>query len=165
MDLAEACYVVTKGFPREEVYGMTSQVRRAAAAIPANIAEGHGRESPRDFVRFLRIAQGSLRELETHLMLASRVRLAPEEEIEALLTECEGVEKMLRSLIQPIQKTKNQNERSDSVGGIHLAPTHRSPEGVSGSPANLPSTHLTTLSASLIASSYSSCSTGSETPG
>ncbi len=75
-------------------------------AIPANMAEGHGREAPGDFVRFLRISQGSLQELETHLILAARVDLAPKEEIKPLLAECEGVGKMLRPLIQAIQKNQ-----------------------------------------------------------
>lgn len=110
MDLAVACYELTKGFPREEIYGMASQVRRAAVAVPANMAEGHGREMPGDFVRFLRIAQGSLKELETHLILASRVRLASEEEIEALLTDCDGIGKMLHALIRSIQKPRTKNQ-------------------------------------------------------
>jgi four helix bundle protein len=73
MSLARICYEATSGFSREEVYGMTSQIRRAAVAVPANIAEGYGRETPKEFVRFLRISQGLLKELETHIMLASEV--------------------------------------------------------------------------------------------
>jgi four helix bundle protein len=61
MALAEACYRITKTFPREEIYGMVSQIRRAAVSIPANIAEGYGREYRNDYVKFLRIAQGSLK--------------------------------------------------------------------------------------------------------
>lgn len=106
MDLAEARYKLTRAFPREEVYGMTSQVRRAAAGIPANIAEGHGRDGPAEFARFLRIAQGSLKELETHLMLASRVGLTNEEETAPILERCEIVGKMLRSLIRSVQARK-----------------------------------------------------------
>ncbi|MEM1308251.1 MAG: four helix bundle protein [Cyanobacteria bacterium P01_H01_bin.153] len=75
MALAEVCYRVTKTFPQAEVYGMVSQIRRAAVSIPDNIAEGYGREYRNDYVRFLRIAQGSLKELETHLLLAVRVEL------------------------------------------------------------------------------------------
>jgi four helix bundle protein len=73
MDLAEACYRATRQFPREELYGMTSQIRRAAVSVAANIAEGHGRDSTGEFVQFLRVAQGSLKELETHLLLSHRV--------------------------------------------------------------------------------------------
>lgn len=106
MDLAQTCYEVTKAFPREEVYGMTSQIRRAAVAIPANVAEGRGRENPGEFVQFLRVAQGSLKELETHLVLAPRVELKTEGEIDPVLKQCETVGKMLRALIRSIQKKK-----------------------------------------------------------
>jgi four helix bundle protein len=75
MTLAEQCYRLTKGFPREELFAMASQIRRSASSIPANIAEGHGRENTRTFVQYLRIAQGSVKELETHLLLAARVGL------------------------------------------------------------------------------------------
>ena len=75
MGFAELCYRVTKTFPREEMYGMTSQIRISAATVPANIAEGQGRELSGVFVQFLRTAQGSLKELETHLLLAERVSL------------------------------------------------------------------------------------------
>ncbi len=103
MDPAEACYGLTRSFPREEVYGMTSQVRRSATAIPANIAEGYGREGSGESVQFLRIARGSLKELETHLPLASRVGLASEDEITHLPKRCETVGKMLWSLIRSIR--------------------------------------------------------------
>jgi four helix bundle protein len=73
MSLAEECYKVTKGFPKDELFGMTSQIRRAAASIPANIAEGQGREHTKEFMNHLSIARGSLKELETHLILAQRV--------------------------------------------------------------------------------------------
>jgi four helix bundle protein len=111
MELAEMCYRVTRTFPREEVFGMTSQVRRAATAIPANIAEGHGRENSGAFVRFLRIAQGSLKELETHLILASRVELTTQEEIIPVLEQCNSVGKMLRALIRSIQKRQKTRRR------------------------------------------------------
>lgn len=104
MELAVMCYEITKSFPRGEIYGMTSQIRRAAAAIPANVAEGRGRENSGEFIQFLRIAQGSLKELETHLILAHRVELATEEEMALLLERCEKLGKMLRALIRSIQK-------------------------------------------------------------
>ena len=75
MTVASECYVVSKDFPRDEIYGMTAQVRRAAVSIAANIAEGHGGESTGSFIQFLRISQGSLKELETHLLLAAKVQL------------------------------------------------------------------------------------------
>ena len=80
---------MTKEFPKEEMYGMTSQIRRAAASIPANIAEGYGREYRAEYVQFLRIAQGSLKELETHLLLSIRVRLATSQAVNPILSECE----------------------------------------------------------------------------
>lgn len=73
MALAEQVYRLTGTFPREEIFGLTSQARRAATSIPANIAEGWGREGTKEFQQFLRIARGSLRELETHLLLSQRV--------------------------------------------------------------------------------------------
>jgi len=104
MDLAAECYRLTKGFPREELYGMTSQIRRAATSVPANIAEGHGREHRAEYIRFLQIAQGSLKELETHLLLAARVQLTTEAAIQSTLTQCDEVGKMLHSLIRALQK-------------------------------------------------------------
>jgi four helix bundle protein len=74
MALAETSYRLTKEFPKDEIFGPTAQIRRAAASVPANIAEGHGRENTRTLVQFLRVAQGSLKELETHLLLAQRVK-------------------------------------------------------------------------------------------
>jgi four helix bundle protein len=103
MQLAEDCYRATADFPREEMYGMTAQIRRAANSIPANIAEGYGRDQTGAFVQFLRIAQGSARELETHLILAARVRLLREDVRNTLLDECERISKMLRSMIRALQ--------------------------------------------------------------
>ena len=77
IELAEECYVLTKRFPLEELYGLTSQIRRATVSIPANIAEEYGRESRKDHIRFLKIAQGSLKELETHLILSERIEIIP----------------------------------------------------------------------------------------
>lgn len=102
MEIAEACYRLTKIYPKDELYGMTSQIRRAAASIPANIAEGYGREYRKEYMQFLRIAQGSLKELETHLLLSQRVDLATAEMTAPILTECDSLGKMLRSLIRKL---------------------------------------------------------------
>lgn len=103
MDLAEACYQITRSFPKEETYGMISQIRRAAASIPANIAEGYGREYRGEYIQFLRIAQGSLKELETHLLLSARVNLTSPETIAPLLQQSETIGKKLRALIRALQ--------------------------------------------------------------
>ena len=106
MNLAENCYRVTKTFPKEEVYGMVSQIRRAAVSIPANIAEGYGREYRNQYIQFLRIAQGALKELETHLLLAVRVELITMQIGQPLLAQCESTGKLLRALIRALQKTQ-----------------------------------------------------------
>ena len=103
MNLAESCYLLTGRFPRDELFGLTSQVRRAAASIPANIAEGHGRESTGSFVRPLRVSQGSLKELETHLLLAQRVGILATADLEMLMGRCESLGKMVRALIRSLQ--------------------------------------------------------------
>jgi len=104
MALAEVCYLETKDFPREEMFGLTSQIRRAATSIAANIAEGYGREQTGTYVQFLRVSQGSLKELETHLLIVQRVKLVPGKELEPLLEMCQELGKMLRSLIRSLQE-------------------------------------------------------------
>jgi four helix bundle protein len=104
MELAQACYRLTRAFPREETFGLSSQIRRSASSVPANIAEGYGLENTRAFIRQLRIAQGSLKELETHLLLAERVGVTAVGNAEGLLAKCESVGKMLRLLIRSLQK-------------------------------------------------------------
>jgi four helix bundle protein len=103
MSLAEACYRLTRPFPREEQFGLTSQIRRSSASIAANIAEGHGRENTGSFIQSLRVAQGSLKELETHLILAERIGLLPPTDLQAALAQCENVGKMVRALIRSLQ--------------------------------------------------------------
>jgi four helix bundle protein len=103
MTLAESCYRLTRQFPRDELFGLTSQMRRAAASVPANVAEGHGRENTGNFVQHLRVSQGSLKELETHLLLAGRVDILPASDLEVVLGQCESLGKMLRALIRSLQ--------------------------------------------------------------
>ena len=104
MDLAVAAYRLTASFPTDERYGMTSQIRRSCASIPANIAEGYGRESPGAYAQQLRVAQGSLKEFETHVELAHRVGLIDETALSRHLMSAEEVGKMLRSLIRSIER-------------------------------------------------------------
>jgi four helix bundle protein len=99
MKIAAQSYHLTKGYPKEEQFGMTSQIRRASTSIPANIAEGYGRGNRGEYVQFLKIAQGSLKELETHLLLSVQVGLAEERVVTPLLSLREDQGKMLRTLI------------------------------------------------------------------
>ena len=103
MSLAELCYRHTRDFPRDELFGLTAQIRRAAVSIPANIAEGYGREITGSCVQFLRIAQGSCKELETHIVLAARVLGDAASDKERVLGQAETVGKMLRALIRSLQ--------------------------------------------------------------
>ncbi|RWB29574.1 MAG: four helix bundle protein [Mesorhizobium sp.] len=98
MDLAVSIYEVTRAWPKDEIYGMTGQVRRAATSVPANIAEGYGRESRASYQQFLRIAQGSLKELE----IAHRVGIASHEAVEPLMNRSESVGTLLRLLIRKL---------------------------------------------------------------
>ena len=106
MQLAKEMYSFSREFPKEELYGLTSQIRRASVSIPANIAEGYSRDNPGDYSRFLQIAQGSLKELETLVLLACDVGIAEPAAIEAPLSLADRIGRMLRSLIRSIQSRK-----------------------------------------------------------
>jgi len=102
MELAAAVYRLTRAWPKDELYGLTSQARRAATPIPANIAEGYGRENRGSYVQFLKIAQGSLKELETHLLVAERIEITEKQKIASLLLQSESVGKLLRALMRKL---------------------------------------------------------------
>jgi four helix bundle protein len=95
----------TRVFPRDEIYGLTSQVRRAAASIGANIAEGCGRRSDPELKRFLQIARGSASELEYHLLLARDLQFLTPSEFKELESKILEVQRMLAALVQRLQRT------------------------------------------------------------
>ena len=103
MELAVGTYELTRAWPREELFGLTSQGRRASASVAANIAEGYGRSTRHAYVGFLRIAQGSLKELETHLILAERVGLCAPATTEPLLRLADEVGRMLTGLMSKLR--------------------------------------------------------------
>jgi four helix bundle protein len=102
MDLAEAIYTATRSFPKDELYGLTSQLRRAVLSVPSNIAEGQGRMTPGEFRQFLGHARGSLLESETQLLMAGRLRYLPAERVEHLLALSAEVGRILNGLIASI---------------------------------------------------------------
>lgn len=103
IDLVELVYEVTAKFPREEIYGLTSQVRRAAVSVASNIAEGQGRNSPREFVQFLGMARGSLTEVETQVLIAGRLKWMDGSSGEELLKQIERVRRLVNGLILSLQ--------------------------------------------------------------
>jgi four helix bundle protein len=103
VNLAESCYYLTKTFPTEELYAMTTQIRRASVSIAANIAEGYGRKTRGEYIQFLYIAQGSLKELETHWIISQRVQLASIEVINSIINQCESVGRLLFALIRALE--------------------------------------------------------------
>jgi four helix bundle protein len=100
--LTLSVYKATKIFPKEELYGLTSQIRRACASIPANIAEGCGRKGEAELARFLQIAMGSASELEYHLLLAHDLNLLQAKDYESLANDVTEIKRMLTSFIQKL---------------------------------------------------------------
>jgi four helix bundle protein len=105
MEIAESVYSLTRAFPREEAFGLTAQMRRAAVSIPSNVAEGFGRAQRKTFVQFLRIAQGSLKELETQAQLASRVGLLSTEDLSGLLVRSERLGRRLVQFVRSLERS------------------------------------------------------------
>ena len=104
MDLTTEIYRLTKKLPREETYALADQMRRAAISIPSNIAEGNGRASTGDYIRFLSIARGSKSEIETQLLLCIRLNYVQQSEIEESLNLCTEIGKMLNAMISKLKK-------------------------------------------------------------
>ena len=104
MALAETIYRCSSQLPKEETYGMRSQLTRAAASIPTNIAEGQARHSTGEFLQFLGIARGSLAELETLLILCGNLNLLPQENVNSALSACEEIGKLLTGLVKSLRR-------------------------------------------------------------
>ncbi|MEG4520244.1 MULTISPECIES: four helix bundle protein [unclassified Microcoleus] len=102
--LCQLCYELTKSFHSSEIYGITSQIRRASVSVPANIAEGYGRVTRQEYIRYLRIALGSLRELDTHLVISERVGLAAPEKISPVIKEADELTRLIVSTINKLQE-------------------------------------------------------------
>ena len=98
-------YSATKIFPSEEIYGLTAQMRRCSISIPSNIAEGYGRHSRTDYVRFLRIASGSLYELETQAEIALDLKYIEQDMYNSIIEAANEIERMLSSLIRKIEES------------------------------------------------------------
>src|SRR4051812_47949067 len=98
LDLVEAIYVASERWPASEQYGLTNQIRRAAVSIPSNIAEGQGRGGDKEFARFLSIARGSLRELETQLIIALRLRFLGQLDYDRIHAMSDEIGRLLQGL-------------------------------------------------------------------
>jgi len=103
MSLTTKIYDNTKSFPKEEIFGLTSQLRRCAISVPSNIAEGFGRDSKNELIRFLNISVGSLFELQTQLEIAKNIHYLDEEEFNNLYEDSREVERMLIAFIKKIK--------------------------------------------------------------
>ena len=107
MDLVVVCYEITKKFPKNELYGLASQLQRAAVSVPANIAEGRQRQHSKEFIQHLSIANGSLAEMETHILIAGRLNYIEDDQVDQILQKSAEVGRMLNGLRRSIEKKLN----------------------------------------------------------
>lgn len=103
MTLVTKVYSMTKTFPKEELYGLVSQIRKSAVSVPSNIAEGYGRNSTNEYIRFLQIASGSLYELQTQLEISLNLEYLSKEMFESIYEQSREIERMLCSLIKKVR--------------------------------------------------------------
>lgn len=103
MSLVTSIYQLTRDFPHAEMFGLTSQLRRASISIPSNIAEGYGRNTSKDYLRYLQIALGSLYEMQTQLEIASNLHFLDIVDFKKMISLCLEIERMLTSLIAKIR--------------------------------------------------------------
>ena len=121
MDLVVAAYAITRAFPADERFGLTSQLRRAVISVPANIAEGQSRPHRKDFMRFIAIARSSLREVDTHLLIAARVGYVSDEASHDCLRLSDEVGRMLTALHQALAARRAHATRHPSPVPQHTA--------------------------------------------
>jgi four helix bundle protein len=107
VELVTTIYRTTERFPKEERYGLTSQIRRAAVSIPANIAEGAGRRSPKEFAYFLSNSQGSASELETELIIANNLGYLDDTNLAQLISELERIGRLITGLSRSVSGPKH----------------------------------------------------------
>jgi len=106
VDLVTYIYNVTKDFPKEEIYGLTNQIRRAAVSIPSNISEGAGRNHPKEFIQFLYVSLGSLSELETQFIIADNLNFINSQDTTKIQNELTEIRKMILGLIHNLEIRK-----------------------------------------------------------
>lgn len=111
MDLVEEVYRLLKDLPVEERFALTDQMRRAVISIPSNIAEGHGRQTEKEFKQFLSISKGSASEIETQLLICERLGYLTESQIAKALSLCQEIRKMLMKLIQTFQFNSESTQK------------------------------------------------------
>lgn len=110
MDLVDAVYDASEGFPKRELYSLTDQMRRAAVSIPSNIAEGQAHYSNREFLHFLRHSRGSLAELETQTLIAKRREYLKDSQAEDILTRANELSRILSGLINSLNQREHALE-------------------------------------------------------
>jgi four helix bundle protein len=103
MTLTVFIYEISKGFPKDGIYGLTSQMRRASCSVPLNIAEGYGRKSTKNYIHFLRISRGSLMELETYILMSEKLKYLETKNSKQALAQLEEIMKMLHGLIKSLR--------------------------------------------------------------
>ena len=103
VSLVTLIYEMTKGFPKDELYGLTNQIRRSAVSIPSNIAEGSARKGNKEFAQFLYIGLGSLSELETQLIIATNLKYISSEKSEIIMNDLNDIRRMLVGLIKYVK--------------------------------------------------------------
>ncbi len=110
-ELTLKTYQVTQQFPKEERFGLTSQIRRSAVSTPANIAEGYGRKHTKEYIQMLYISQGSLEETKYHFLLSRDLRYLKNDQYKKLIDLSEEVGRMLRGLIKSLERIKTKSRR------------------------------------------------------